>query len=186
MNKLLWVDLEMTGLNAEKEVIIEVAAIVTDLNFKEFGHFETVVNQPQVYLDAMDDWNREHHSASGLLAKIHTGMPPSETEAQLIQLVRSHFPDPKDRPVLAGNSIAQDRLFIDRYFKKLSALLHYRMLDVTAWKVIFLEKFQKEFKKKNHHRSLDDIRESIAELQYYMKFIQVPPGAETETSHLIK
>src|SRR6478609_3063359 len=111
MEKLFWLDMEMTGLDVEKERIIEVAAIVTDLNFKELDTFETVVKQPQKYLDSMDAWNTEHHKKSGLTAKVPSGMDQDQMEAMLCDLVKKHFPDPKDKPVLAGNSIMQDRLF---------------------------------------------------------------------------
>lgn len=177
MKKLLWLDMEMSGLDIEQEVIIEVAAIVTDLNFRELDSYEAVVKQPQKYIDEMDDWNREHHTASGLIAKIPLGMEPETVEARLVDLVRKHFPDPRDRPVLAGNSIHQDKLFIDKYFKRLSELLHYRMLDVTAWKIILREKFGFEYRKQNQHRALEDVRESIQELRAYVDLIQIPTPA---------
>ncbi|WP_374079115.1 oligoribonuclease [Bdellovibrio bacteriovorus] len=167
MQKLFWLDMEMTGLDVEKEVIIEVAAIVTDLNFKELETFETVVKQPQKYLDSMDAWNTEHHKKSGLTAKVPFGMEPDQVEAKLVDMVKKHFPDPKDRPVLAGNSIMQDRLFIDKYMKDLSPRLHYRMVDVSSWKVIINNKFNYIYQKANKHRALDDIRESIQELRAY-------------------
>lgn len=167
MNKLFWLDMEMTGLDVEKEVIIEVAAIVTDLDFKELDTFETVVKQPQKYLDAMDAWNTEHHRKSGLTAKVPFGMEPDQVEAKLVDLVKKYFPDPKDRPVLAGNSIMQDRLFIDKYMKDLSSRLHYRMVDVSSWKVIINNKFKYVYEKSNKHRALEDIRESIQELRHY-------------------
>lgn len=173
--KLLWLDMEMTGLDVNKEVIIEVACIVTDFNFKELETFETVVKQPQKYLDAMDAWNTEHHGKSGLTAKVPSGMEPDTVEFRLNQIIDRHFPDwAKDkryRPMLAGNSIAQDRLFIDKYFLKLSERLHYRVLDVSSWKIIFNNKFDYHYKKQNAHRALDDIRESIGELRYYMEKI---------------
>ena len=90
MNKLFWIDMEMTGLDVEKEVIIEVAAIVTDLNFKELETFETVVKQPQKYLDSMDAWNTEHHKKSGLTAKVPNGMDPDQVEAKLFQTSREN------------------------------------------------------------------------------------------------
>jgi oligoribonuclease len=172
MNKLLWIDLEMTGLEVEKNVIIEAAALVTDFEFNELATYEAVVKQPQPFLDQMDAWNQEHHQASGLLAKIPFGKSPQEVEADLVDISKIHFPDSKSKPVLAGNSISQDRLFIDRYFKDLSALLNYRMLDVTAWKIIFKEKYKKDYKKQEKHRALDDIRESVEELKYYLSFIK--------------
>ena len=171
MEKLFWVDLEMTGLDVEREVIIEVAAIVTDLDMNEIDTYECVVKQPQKYIDAMDEWNTKHHTDSGLVAKIPSGKDPETVENELIAMIDKHF-DSETRPVLAGNSISQDRKFIDRYMKRLSDRLHYRLLDVTGWKVIFENIYKKKFEKKDAHRALDDIRESIGELKYYMEFIQ--------------
>lgn len=176
VQNLLWLDMEMTGLDVNKEVIIEVACIVTDMNFKELDVFETVVKQPQSYLDNMDAWNKDHHGKSGLTAKVPTGMDPDFVEAKIIDLINKHFPDSatdlKKRPILAGNSIMQDRLFIDKYFKKLSSRLHYRMVDVSSFKIMLNNKYNLEYKKQNSHRALDDIRESIGELKFYLNSIQ--------------
>lgn len=173
VENLFWLDMEMSGLDIAKEVIIEVACIVTDMNFRELETFETVVKQPQSYLDNMDAWNTEHHGKSGLTAKVPFGMDPEMVETKLIDMINRHFPqsmtDLKKRPILAGNSIMQDRLFIDKYFKNLSARLHYRMVDVSSWKVVMNNKFNLEYKKQNSHRALDDIRESIGELRFYLE-----------------
>lgn len=176
VENLLWVDMEMSGLDVNKEVILEVACIVTDMNFRELDVFETVVKQPQTYLDNMDAWNTEHHGKSGLTAKVPNGMEPDLVEAKLIDLIDKHFPlskaDLKKRPILAGNSIMQDRLFIDKYFTKLSSRLHYRMVDVSSFKIILNNKFDLTYKKSNSHRALDDIRESIGELRFYLDQIK--------------
>lgn len=175
MSKLLWLDMEMTGLDVEKEVIIEVAALVTDYEFNVLEQYEAVVNQPQTYIDRMDDWNREHHTTSGLVAKIPRGRTPELVEEELLNLVNKHWPKilkKEDKVILAGNSIAQDRLFIDKYFKKLSTKLHYRVLDVSSWKVIFNNKFNTRYEKKNAHRALEDIKESIAELKFYLSHMK--------------
>ncbi|MFZ4405034.1 MAG: oligoribonuclease [Pseudobdellovibrionaceae bacterium] len=184
MNKLFWIDMEMTGLDVDTEVVIEVAVIITDLNFNELDQFECVVKQPQSYLEKMDDWNKEHHSKSGLLKKIPMGMDPEFVEVKLIDLVRKHFKEipghdgkNDNRPILAGNSITQDRLFIDKYFQEFSGLLHYRMLDVSSWKIIMANKFNYKFHKSNQHRALDDIRESINELKTYLQFVHVAPNS---------
>ncbi|AGH95824.1 oligoribonuclease [Pseudobdellovibrio exovorus] len=178
VENLFWLDMEMTGLDVNKEVVIEVACIITDMNFRELACFETVVKQPQSYLDNMDAWNKEHHGKSGLAAKVPNGMQPDMVEAKLIDLIDKHFPysksDLKKRPILAGNSIMQDRLFIDKYFKDLSARLHYRMVDVSSFKVVLTNKFEIEYKKRNSHRALDDIRESIGELKFYLDHINKP------------
>ncbi len=171
MAKLFWIDCEMSGLNVEKEVIIECAAIVTDLNFNEVENYHSVIRQPQHYITNMDDWNKKHHKESGLIDQIPNGKDPSMVEEELCHMLDKHFP--KERAVLAGNSIAQDRLFIDRYFKTFSAKLHYRMLDVTSWKIIFKDKYKITYEKKNSHRALDDIYESINELKYYLSYLRL-------------
>ncbi|MFP5520697.1 MAG: oligoribonuclease [Bdellovibrionia bacterium] len=172
MDRLLWIDLEMTGLDIEKEVIIEVAAIVTDLNFNELAQYETAVHQPQHYLDNMDDWNKEHHTKSGLVKKVAFGKDIKLVEKELCNLVDLHFENNSERPVIAGNSIGQDRLFINKYMPELAKKLHYRMLDVSSWKVIFNKKFGVKVNKSEKHRALDDVRESIIELKTYMSYIQ--------------
>jgi oligoribonuclease len=169
--KLFWLDMEMTGLEIEKEVPIEVAAVVTDWDFSVLDQYHAVICQPQKFLDAMDDWNKKHHGESGLTALVPGGKAPDLVDAELAGLIEKHF-SAKERAVLAGNSISQDRLFIRRYMPKTESKLHYRMLDVTAWKVVFNGKFELKFSKKDGHRALDDIHESIAELKYYLSFVR--------------
>ena len=165
--------MEMTGLDVEREVILEVAAIVTTLDLQEIETYESVLKQPQRYLDAMDDWNKKHHGESGLVARVATAPEPEKVEADLVALVGRRF---TERPVIAGNSIAQDRLFIDRHMPRFAEKLHYRMLDVTSWKIVMAERFGLKFEKKKSHRALDDIRESIGELRFYLEHVQVQPG----------
>lgn len=175
LNKLFWIDLEMTGLDVEKEVIIECAAIVTDMNFTVLETYETVVKQDQAFLDKMDSWNTKHHGESGLTAKVPFGKDPLVVENELIQLIDRHFyTEEERRPVLCGNSISQDRLFISKYWKNLENKLHYRMCDVSSWKVILNNKYNLKFAKEDKHRALDDIMESINELKYYIEHIKVP------------
>jgi len=119
----------------------------------------------------MDQWNREHHGASGLIAAIPNGKPPSAVELELIHFVDRHFQG--EPAILCGNSIGQDRLFINRHFPQFARKLHYRMLDVTAWKIVFQSILGKKFEKKNTHRAIDDIQESMEELRFYMKHIKV-------------
>src|SRR4051812_32895328 len=116
MEKLFWIDLEMTGLDIEKEVILECALIVTDLEFKELDSYHAIIKQPQKYIDAMDDWNKKHHSESGLISSVATGKDPAVVERELIALFKKHTG--KEKCVLAGNSIGQDRLFINKYWKE--------------------------------------------------------------------
>lgn len=170
MSRLFWIDLEMTGLDLRKEVIIEVGAIITDLQFTPLTSYQAAVKQPEKYLEAMDDWNRKHHKASGLLDMVPKGKNPEAVEDDLIALCEQYFN--KEKPVLAGNSIHQDRLFINKYFPRFASLLHYRMLDVTAWKIVFQSIYNLKYEKKNVHRSVADIEESIGELKFYMSHIK--------------
>lgn len=170
MTKLFWIDMEMTGLDIEKEVIIEVGAVITDLQLKTLDTYQSVVKQPQKFLDNMDDWNQRHHRDSGLLQLIPSGKTPDRVEGELLELIEIHFPN--ERAIIAGNSIGQDRLFIDKYFKRFSEHLHYRMLDVTSWKLIFNNVYNLQSDKVGRHRAIDDIKESIDELRFYMSFIK--------------
>lgn len=170
LKNLLWIDMEMTGLDVEREVALEIAAIATDFEFNELGQYHAIIRQPQEYLDRMDDWNKQHHGASGLTAQISTGKPPEEVENEFVKFMAPFFSEPA---VIAGNSISQDRLFINKYFPNIAAKLHYRMLDVTSWKVILNERYGIKHEKQNKHRAIDDIRESIAELKYYLSFVKV-------------
>jgi len=172
VDKLLWIDMEMTGLDVTREVIIEVAAIVTDLELNPLDTYDMVVKQPQAHLDAMDEWNTKHHGESGLTARVPSGREPERVEDDLIQIVEKHFG--KERPIIAGNSIFQDRSFIDRHMPRLAARLHYRMVDVTSWKILMYERFGLEFEKKKAHRALDDIHESIGELRFYLQYVTPP------------
>lgn len=160
--------MEMTGLDVNKERIIEVAAIITDTEMNEISEYHSVIFQPEEILAKMDDWNQKQHKSTGLLKLIPEGKQQSVVEEELIEWIKTHYKD--ERPILAGNSIAQDKLFIDNHMPKLSQRLHYRMLDVTSWKIPFwVENI--EMKKKNVHRAVDDIRESINEFKTYLQFV---------------
>ncbi len=176
MDKILWVDLEMSGLDVEKEVIIEVAAIVTDHKMTPQDQYHSVVKQPQKYIENMDEWNKTHHGRSGLIDKIPRGNDPADVEEDLISFVKKHFPN--EKPVLAGNSINQDRIFINKYMPKLASMLHYRMLDVSSWKLVFKFMYNMRFEKTETHQAMDDIKESIAEMKYYLEFINVKKGSK--------
>lgn len=162
----------MTGLDVEKERIIEVGAIVTDLKWQEIESYHAIVKQPQAFLDQMDDWNTQQHGKTGLTELVPDGTEPDLVEAKLCELIDRHFAPDQEKPILCGNSIFQDRRFIDRYFENLSNKLHYRMIDVTSWKLLMTPLFNIEYKKKDSHRALEDIRESIAELRTFIEFVQ--------------
>lgn len=171
--RLLWIDLEMTGLDDQKDQILEVAAVVTDLELKPLEEFHRVVYQPPEVLAAMNDWCKKTHGESGLTAACASGTPLLEVERELLALLGRHYAS-NDRPVICGNSIGNDRRFIDRYCPEIARRLHYRMIDVSSFKEIYRERWGIEFKKKNAHRAVDDILESIRELEHYLSYVKIP------------
>ena len=172
-SRLLWVDLEMTGLDDVKDKILEVAAVVTDMDFNILDTLHRVVFQSQEVLENMNDWCKDHHGKSGLTAEVPKGTPLDQVEQELIALCKKHFSS-KTRIVLAGNSIGNDRRFIDRYTPEFAKLLHYRMIDVSSFKEIYREKYGLGFSKANAHRAVGDIHESIRELKFYLSYVQAP------------
>lgn len=165
--KLLWVDLEMTGLDMNNDVILEVAAEVTDFDFKTLASYEAIVFQPDEVLDNANEWAKNQHAMSGLTERVRTqGRPEQDVIHELVGFIRAQFGD--EPAILAGNSIHNDRSFIKHWWPEVDALLHYRMLDVTTLKIIMQGKYGIEFEKKETHRAFDDIQASIAELQDYL------------------
>jgi oligoribonuclease len=175
--KILWVDLEMTGLDANNDLILEVAAIATDWDFKEIATYEGIVKNEDMTLEERLTansvfWDANPESKKGLLAQNMHGKELSEVEDELLKFIDEHFDD--EKPVLlAGNSIHMDRRFIVSQWSRLDARLHYRMLDVSAWKVVFEGKYGKKFAKPEEHRALGDIRGSIMELKYYLTKVRI-------------
>lgn len=163
-------DLEMTGLDPRKDRILEVAVIATDWNFDEIASYTAVKTvSPTLMKSRMQGkfWNDNAAVRDALMTQNAGGKSGRTVEAELLAFIAEHFMD--DQPVLlGGNSIHQDRKFIDREWPRLSERLHYRMLDVSAWKVVFEGKYRKKFAKPEVHRALEDIRGSIEELQYYL------------------
>ncbi|MBA3456175.1 MAG: oligoribonuclease [Deltaproteobacteria bacterium] len=177
---LVWLDMEMTGLDAAKERIIEIATIMTDGQLNEIAVGpELVIHQADDVLAAMDDWNKKHHGGSGLVDRVKAStITDGDAEAQTLAFITAHV-GPKERPVLAGNSIHQDRRFIRRYMPTLDARLHYRMVDVSTIKELarrwYPQITAKQPQKNDSHRALDDIRESIDELRYYRANVFAKP-----------
>jgi oligoribonuclease len=179
MKRMFWLDMEMTGLDVESCAILEVAAIVTDLDLNPLDEYTRVVQQPQAVLDGMDDWCIKTHGESGLTAEVPTGTPLDQVETDLLALLDRHF-KPDERVVLCGNSIHQDRLFVNRYVPRLAARLHYRMVDVSSFKEMFRSKYGIQWEKANNHRALQDTRESIRELAEYLRYVQPPTASDRE------
>lgn len=169
--KLLWVDLEMTGLDVDSDVILEIAAEVTDLNFATLASYEACVRQPDEVLGRMSKWAMEHHSSSGLVERIkQQGKPDNDVQHEFIGFINAQF---NGKPaILAGNSIYNDRSFIKKWWPEVDNLLHYRMVDVSSFKIIMQAKYAVMYEKKEVHRAFDDIQASIAELQYYLEWLK--------------
>lgn len=173
-DNLIWIDLEMTGLNPETEAIIEIATIVTDaqLNILATGP-NLVIHQPDSLLDAMDEWCTNQHGSSGLTAKVKaSNISVAEAESKTIEFLKQYVPEGVSP--ICGNSIGQDRRFLVKYMPKLEAFFHYRNLDVSTlkelarrWKPEVLDGFTKQ----GSHLALDDIKDSIAELVYYREHL---------------
>jgi oligoribonuclease len=173
MKRFFWVDLEMSGLDDVTDRILEVAVIITDLDLKPLETYHRVVFQPPEVLETMNDWCKKTHGESGLTALVPGGTPLATVEKELIELVGRHFPA-SERIVLCGNSVNNDKRFIDRYMPELAKRLHYRLIDVSSFKEVFREKFGVSFQKGNAHRAVDDILESIRELSFYLGYVNVP------------
>lgn len=169
--KILWLDLEMTGLAPDRDRILEVAAIITDWNFSELASFESGVGHDENEVRELVEGNQFFaaypQNKAAFLELVRKSPSEEEVESQLTALIDQHF-GPDEPVLLGGNSIHTDRQFIRRWWPQLESRLHYRMLDVSAWKVLMMAKFGLEFEKQESHRALDDIRESIAELNYYL------------------
>ncbi|ANN67897.1 oligoribonuclease [Bordetella bronchialis] len=176
-NRLVWLDMEMTGLDPEKERIIEVAVVVTepDLTLVAEGP-ALVIHQPDSLLDAMDSWNKATHGKSGLIDKVKAStMTESQAEDILIAFLSQHVPAGKSP--LCGNTISQDRRFMFRYMPRLEQFFHYRNLDVSTLKELarrWRPDVYKSFEKKSRHEALSDIHDSIDELKHYREhFLKV-------------
>ena len=169
-NHLVWLDMEMTGLDPERERIIELAIVVTDSNLVTIAESPVwVVHQSDAQLDAMDDWNKNTHGKSGLVGRVRAStLDEAAVEAEALAFVQQYVA--KGGSPMCGNSIGQDRRFMVRYMPELEAWFHYRNLDVSTLKELckrWKPDVAKGFEKKADHTALADIRESIEELKYY-------------------
>jgi oligoribonuclease len=167
---LIWLDLEMTGLNPDIDLIIEIATVVTDKDLNILAEGPVLaVHQPDSALAAMDDWNQQHHGQSGLIERVKASqINTAEAERQTLNFLQQWLPE-KTSP-LCGNSIGQDRRFLYRYMPRLEAFFHYRSIDVSTVKELaarWAPEIKDGFNKESKHQALDDIIESIEELRYY-------------------
>lgn len=172
--KLLWVDLEMTGLDPAQDVILEVAAEVTDFSFTTLASYEARVKQRRdVVVERMQKniwWQEYPHNRDDFLQKLPEAVPSQRVEKDLIALIEQQFGT--EPAILAGNSIHNDRNFIKQWWPALDLKLHYRMLDVSSLKIVMQGKYDVQFEKREVHRAFDDIQASIAELQYYLEWLR--------------
>ncbi len=162
----------MSGLDVDQCRILEVAIIVTDLELNEIETYEKVIYQPPEVLAAMDTWCTEHHGKSGLTAAVAEGAPEDEVQRQVRALIDRHWRSGQ-KAILCGNSVGTDRKFIKHWWAEVAGRIHYRIVDVSSWKVIFQERFGVNVRKAGGHRALDDIRESIEELKTYLGFLDL-------------
>ena len=181
---LVWIDLEMTGLDPDRDHIIEIATIVTDKHLNVLAEGPVLaIHQPDAVLDAMDEWNRSHHGNSGLVERVRTStLNAAAAEAETLAFLADYVP--AGASPMAGNSICQDRRFLYREMPRLEAFFHYRNLDVSAIKELarrWAPAVVDSLVKRDIHLALEDIRDSIAELAHYREhFLKLPEISEPE------
>lgn len=171
---LVWLDLEMTGLDPQRDTILEIATIVTDAQLNELAEGPVfAIHTPLERLQAMDDWNRSHHGRSGLWQRaLDSSVDMANAETQTLAFLKQWVPD--GASPLCGNSIGQDRRFLHRYMPTLEAWFHYRNLDVSSLKELarrWAPHVLASLVKQSRHLALDDVRESIDELRHYRKYM---------------
>lgn len=184
LDLLVWLDLEMTGLDVMRDVIVEIAVLVTDAELEPLDDgIDIVVHQPPEVLERMDDFVHKMHEKSGLLPEIQASTTSLEDAgAAALAYVKQHLPGPRAAP-LCGNSIGVDRRFLDRYLPELDGFIHYRSIDVSSLKELCRRWYPAVYKKRpgkaETHRALDDVRESLAELRYYREsMLRAPESSE--------
>ncbi len=172
--KFLWLDLEMTGLDVAHDVILEVAVEITDANLQTLATYEARIRQEKaVVLERMQKnvwWQGYPENRDDFIKNLEGAKPLAVAEKEIVALIEQHFG--AEPAVLAGNSIHNDRNFIRAHMKELELKLHYRMLDVSSFKVLMQSKYGEIFEKDSAHRAFEDVQASIAELQYYLDWFE--------------
>ncbi len=175
---MVWIDMEMSGLDVERDRILEIATILTDDDLRVIAMGpDLVVHQPDALLAGMDDWNRTHHGESGLIERVRASkIDERRAEDETLRFIESYC-EPGKSP-LAGNSVWQDRRFLGKYMPRLDAYLHYRIVDVSTIKELarrwYPDRMSEATPKVGMHRAMDDIKESIQELRFYRRRIFLP------------
>lgn len=172
--RLIWIDLEMTGLDTQRDAILEIATIVTDAHLNVLAEGpELAIAHPLPVLEAMDDWNRNQHAKSGLWQRVlEQGVAMAEAEARTLAFLRQWVPE--GASPMCGNSICQDRRFLHRQMPQLERYFHYRNLDVSTLKELarrWAPEVAAAFAKQSAHTALSDVRDSIAELRHYRRHL---------------
>jgi oligoribonuclease len=186
-DRIIWIDCEMTGLSLRTDALVEVAALVTDFELTVLGDgIDVVIKPPAEAIEQMDEFVRDMHTTSGLLAELDRGVSLAEAQSLVLDHVREFVPEPRKAP-LGGNTVATDRGFLARDMPDLEAHLHYRIIDVSSIKELSRRWYPRVYfnapKKAGGHRALADIKESIAELRYYREAVFVPqPGPDSATA----
>lgn len=177
---LVWLDLEMTGLNPDEDKILEIATIVTDKHLNVLAEGPVLaIHHTDSVLEKMDEWNVKTHGHSGLIDRVKSSkVTTAQAEKMTLEFIQQYVP--KGKSPICGNSICQDRRFLFRYMPELEAYFHYRNLDVSTVKILarqWYPKIVKEFKKKTKHQALSDIYDSIEELKFYREHIFITKEA---------
>ena len=178
MSAIIWMDMEMSGLDPDTDRILEVAVLVTDANLEVVAEGPNlIVHQSDEVLDSMDQWNTTHHGQSGLTQRVREStIDEAQVSAAIVEFLSQHTE--KRKAPLAGNSIHQDRRFVARYLPEVEEWLHYRNIDVSTIKELALRWYPKQYSdrpaQKGTHRAMDDLMESIEELRYYRQALFLP------------